>query len=149
MKKLILTLLAGFVMTQTYGQIKLGILKNDSVICCRTIKGTTLKNEIVNVPVIYTAQFRVDTISGYQKFVWSIIGSTDRETWFPILSDTVTEDKNDWTDGHWDTLIMETDAIVIPNLGLQIETIDSTQSSKHKHDLIITTPTISLPARNF
>lgn len=135
-----LSVLIFFSCSVSYGQLKEGIIKIDSMKCCTEIKGTTNKRELKEEPLIYTATFKVDSISGYQNFIWYIYSSNDRRTWHVVDSGLVTEDANSWYGGYWDTLIKITTPVAYHDMGIGIKTIDSTQASRHKHDLYITYP---------
>jgi hypothetical protein len=138
MKKLIIILLV-FLNLSANSQTKIGIINYDSLECCKTIRGNTFKNEIPNVPIIYTSQLSVDSISGYPNFNWSIVVSTDGKKWNTIKSGIKTISSIVWDNKHsWDTILIETTPFSTIYLGIEIETIDSTQVSRHKHDLIVT-----------
>jgi len=137
MKKLLIILFA-FASLPANSQIKQAIINQDSLKCCRTIQGKTREKEMLNVPIIYTAQLVVDSISGYPNFNWAVISSTDGKTWNPINSGSKQIASITWEDSSWDTIFSETTPFSTLYLGIEIETVDSVQVAKHKHDLIIT-----------
>lgn len=137
MKKLLIILIASLSLS-VQAQIKLGIINYDSLECCKTIRGKTGDNEIFDVPVIYTAQYAVDSISGYPNFILRVVSSTDGDRWNVLNTITKSPGTIVWdSNNKWDTLIIETTPFAAEYLGLEVETVDSTQVAKHKHDLII------------
>jgi hypothetical protein len=137
MKKLIIILL-GCLSLSASAQIKLGIINYDSLECCKTIRGKTARNEILNAPIIYTAQLSVDSISGFPNFNWAVVASTDGKSWNSVMNGSKPIASIVWEDSHWDTILIGTTPFSAQYLGIEIETTDSTQVAKHKHDLIIT-----------
>jgi hypothetical protein len=122
----------------SFGQRKIGLINNATLSTSRTIKSATIKDEILNVPIIYTVHFKITDVSGYPKMNCKVIASGNGKDFYPLKEFLVTEDNKVWDDGKWDTIIMETTPFSIYSLGIEVEAIDSTQNTKHNHDLIIT-----------
>jgi len=151
MKKLVIFLTFLVLTIFVKGQSPLGVeIENDSVNCCRTLEKTTADNDIVNVPVLYSAQFVFVKLSGYPKFRFAVLGSLNGTEYEEIYqSDTITEDNRTFVDNVWDTLISipTVDAVALTYMGIRTELIDSTQALEQHHDLIITTPNLFLIAQ--
>jgi hypothetical protein len=134
MKKLIF--IVGIVFSiQAFSQAKLGIIKYDTLEENILLKGVTQKGELYNIPIIYTAKFHADSISGAPEFKCGIIVSTGGIVWDTIDSwDVVMSGR------VWDTIIFETTSFLAPKLGVFVRSKSADQESRHRVDLIISYP---------